>query len=288
MTDNDIQQKIDQALNNRENYNAYNPSLIPNHIHSGSDSPRINYLDLENLPATDSLFSFLSPFRETDSSTMFSTDDFDNMVGFNNTLPTLEVVGGTAHYQVYNVTGTWAAADFIWGAIKQGDYVYGLFVDDGAAPDEYRIYRFDKDDIAAGGTLMTFAGTLPDLTTDRHLRMASDGTYFYINYNGGNSANAYVLAKYVVSGTELTYDSSITCGSATLGFDSNFAVTADGSIYTIDNTNDCISKFLKTGTLDYTDQTGALNVQLEKITNLENVLYAFDTTRYSFIKLFYT
>lgn len=263
---------------------------VPYHTHTGvgSDGPKVDYRDLANLPATDFVPSFLSPHREGDSTTVISTDDFDYLPSFTNGLTSIEAVGGAKHYQIRNTASDWAAVNQPWGVIKNGQYVYALLEDTDTAPDTYRIYRYDKDDLSAGGTEMTFSGTAPDLTTDSTLKFACDGTNFYINYDGGNSANAYVLAKYTVSGTVFTYVESITCGSATLGFNTSFQVLSDGSIYTIDQSTDSISKFTPTGTLVYTDQASSLSVQFEMIQNFENILYSYDTTRKSFIKLYYT
>lgn len=252
------------------------------HKHDGIETDRID-IDFSSI-----VVSFYSPFRDSDSITAFSTDDSKYLPSFGDSITTIELLGGTSRYQRRNTTSDWAAADQPRACVINGPYLYVLLQDSGATPDEYRIYRYDKDNLAGGGTQMSFSGTAPDLTTDRTLRLTSDGTYFYLNYDGGNSANAYVIAKYSVSGTSFVYDSSITCGSATLGFNTTFQVLADRSIYTLDQTNDNISKFDRTGTLVYTDTASTLNNQLETLSNIENTLFSYHITDRVFIKIFYT
>jgi hypothetical protein len=252
------------------------------HNHDGIETDKIDF-DFSSI-----VVSFYSPFRDSDTNTAVVTDDDDYLPSFSNGSTTIELLGGPSRYQRRNTTSDWAAADQPWSTVKVGPYLYVLLQDTGATPDEWRIYRYDKDNLAGGGTLMTFSGTSPDLTTDRTLRLTSDGTFFYLNYDGGNSANAYVIAKYSLSGTSFVYDSSITCGSATLGFNTTFQVLSDRSIYTLDQTNDNISKFDRTGTLVYTDTAGTLITALETLSNIEDTLFAYHGTQRVFIKIYYS
>jgi len=263
---------------------------VPYHTHTGvgSDGPQVDYRDLKNLPATAFPRSFPLTSQLGDTSLNIHTDDIDRIFAYENANQTLIAIGGSEHYQLRDTGSDWADINNIWGVFKSGNYCYVLFQDTDTAPDEWRIYRYAVDDLASGGTQCTFSGTAPDLTVDVNLRMAFDGTYMYLNYDGGNSANAYVIAKYSVSGTAFTYVSSITCGAATLGFNANFAVVADGSIYTIDTTNRNISKFNSGGTLQYTDDANTMTTAHEKFSNIEGTLYCYNNNSKHFEKMFYT
>lgn len=223
-----------------------------------------------------------------EGSDMVIYSDDEAYIPSHDTTSTFEMAAAGGRYQLRNTTSEWADADSVRGLVKLGSFAYALVEDTGATPDEFRIYRYAKDDLASGGTVMTFSGTPPDLTTDVALKFTSDGTFIYINFDGGNSANAYVLAKYSVSGTVLTYVSSITCGSATLGFADSFHVLSSGNIYTLDPVTNSMSKFNSSGTLQYTDATDTISSASNALHNFEDQLYMFDVATHIFSKLYYT
>jgi len=61
------------------------------------------------------------------------------------------------------------------------------------------VYRYDKDDLAAGGTQMTYAGFG---TTDATY-MFTDGTYLFFTKQAGNTANDYDIRRLTINGTTL-------------------------------------------------------------------------------------
>ena len=116
-------------------------------------------------------------------------------------------------YQERDVTSDWASITAVRAGVLAGAYIYILVRDSGPSPDAWRVYRYDRTNLAAGGTLMTFSGAVTLASTDSELRMTSDGTNFFFNYQAGNSANDYALAKYTLSGTTFTYSSTVNLGS---------------------------------------------------------------------------
>lgn len=111
------------------------------------------------------------------------------------------------------ITSDWADADGIASAVVLGDYVYALLVDTGTNPDTYRVYRYAKSNLAAGGTLCTFSGAVTLTATNSSLKMSSDGTKLLFNFAAGTSANDYAIATYTVTGTALAYSATVNLGS---------------------------------------------------------------------------
>jgi len=176
--------------------------------------------------------------------------------------------------QSRQTTSDWADADTLQsGIVCLGDYIYLMLVDNGTTPDTYRIYRYDKNNIAAGGTLMGFAGATVLVQSDNFPHMTCDGTFFYFMHNAGNSANSYVLAKYSVSGTTFTYVSSITCGSTAIN---SFVVKADGTIYAVQGSG-VIAKYNTGGTQLYATATNAY-VTTNQLANIQNNIYIMANT----------
>lgn len=161
--------------------------------------------------------------------------------------PTVQLTHESNIPQTRDLTSDWADADEPVSAVVLGQYLYLLLIDNGTAPDTYRVYRYAVNNLAAGGTLMTFSGATQLTTTNDAIVMTSDGTSFYFTFNAGNSANSYVLAKYSLSGTTLTYVSSITCGSSAI---TSIIVNSSGNIYA--KQSQTISKFNSSGILQYT------------------------------------
>ncbi len=160
----------------------------------------------------------------------------------------------TGGYQSRAFTSDWAAADSISSTVQIGAYLYVLLLDNSTA---YRVYRYDKTNLAAGGTLMTFSGQSLAYNNDQQV-MSSDGTSFYFNNKAGNSANTYVISKYSLSGTTLTYVSDITCGSTANDGYRIVNVVAGGDIYLCENTG-VVKRFNSSGTLQTTYGTVGAN-----------------------------
>jgi hypothetical protein len=141
--------------------------------------------------------------------------------------------------QIRRLRDDWATLgsyDFIqYGSsiVFMGNYVYVLcFQMDYSTFNNYtpRVYRYNKNNLAAGGTLITFTGLTLSITTGPFI-MACNGTNFYFSYNGGNSTNSNLIAKYSLSGTSLTFISSTTYGLST-DFRQSFIVDSDENIFT--------------------------------------------------------
>ena len=149
------------------------------------------------------------------------------------------------------ITGTWADADDISvsAICFLNGYMYITLQDFGTAPDTRRVYRYDLANITANGTQMSFAGATVLVATDSAVEMACDGTNFYFSFNAGNSANQFSIAKYTLSGTTLTYNSTITLSDSAT-FDQGFAVDTVGNIFTINSS--AIKRYNNAGAIEYT------------------------------------
>ncbi len=130
------------------------------------------------------------------------------------------------------------------------------------------VLRFASNNLAGGGTLMTISGQSL-AQTGGPIRMTSDGTNFYFNYKAGNSANAYIISKYTLSGTTLTYDSDITLDDVTdptIGF----AVLANGHIFT--QRSGIVTEYNATGTT-ITSKSNYNNILANLFYNWGDILY---------------
>lgn len=182
------------------------------------------------------------------------------------TLTVMDLESNT--FQSRALTSDWADVEGCMAVVVLGSYLYALLIDADTSPDTYRVYRYDRTNLAAGGTLMTFSGGTGLTTTNSSLRMSSDGTYLYINFQAGNSANDYALAKYSISGTTLTYVSTTTCGS-TSGRFSKFHVRAtNGDI--IAHTSQVLRRYDSSGVLQATSPT------YNYVNNVEGLIYMND------------
>lgn len=168
----------------------------------------------------------------------------------------VNVISGTDIYletatlpiQTRNITTDWASAAVIYSAAIIGTYLY-IHVRDGS--NNWRIYRFDKTNLSAGGTLMTISGQAFSTTGGSEMIMFSDGTNLYFNSKAGNSTSVHIISKYTISGTTLTYASDITCGSTTTNLYYPFA-DSSGNIYGFSNADSKIRKYNSSGTLQLT------------------------------------
>lgn len=185
----------------------------------------------------------------------FYTDDgnyliyFQGASGPSTTVRVIDITNN--HAESFTFTASWAQADYCNGAVKLGNYLYLCLHDSGATTT--RIYRYAKNNLAAGGTLMTAAF----LGTTSNTEMTSNGTDFYFTHDGGDSANDWLILKATLSGTTLTEDSVITCGAATM-FSNGFGVNTT-KIYGSDGTS--LTSFNMSGVLQAQKDRGAtLNI----------------------------
>lgn len=184
--------------------------------------------------------------------------------------------------QTRNTTSDWANADEVVSAVVLNGYMYLLIIDSGTTPDTYRVYRYLLSDVTSSPTQITFSGSNQLTTTDSVLRMTSDGVDFYITYLAGNSANAYAVGKYTLSGTTLTYSSTVTlAGTPTF---TNFGVMSDGSIYIIDGSS-FIVKFDSAGTNVYTSTKALGGSYDDGILIYNDEFYAYDSTADIYYKI---
>lgn len=159
-----------------------------------------------------------------------------------------------AESQYYDATADYAGCDSagLYGSVLLGDYIYLLLKDTVTTPDTFKVFRYAKNDMAAGGTEMTIAGQA--FVQRDSVRMTSNGTDFFFSYDAGTSANMYDIAKYSLSGTTLTYVSTVTCGSTAAD---NFAVKANGDIYILDYLPNQVWRYNSSGTLQWTSEASA-------------------------------
>lgn len=190
--------------------------------------------------------------------------------------------------QTLDVTTVWADADDISGAVLIGDYMYLLLEDVGPSPDVRRVYRLDKDGLGNAAQI-TFSGQ--SLTnTDDNVRMTSDGTDFYFSHDSGNSANDYEIAKFTLSGTTLTYDSTITCGSTSGDFTDGIVVLSTGDILAYNRTTEVLKRYNSSGTLQSTGDAYARGSLSTGLLNWnDNLFISFEDTgnnQKRFIRIF--
>ena len=172
--------------------------------------------------------------------------DSESYITWNGTTLFSETIGNPAQSRA--VTTDWASATAITSANYIGGYLYVLLHD---TSNNYRLYRYLGSSLSGGGTLMTLSGQAFSTTGGGSVLMTSDGTNFFFNFKGGNSANSYVVSKYTLSGTTITYVSDITCGS-TAGSVAYFVVDASDNVYGLSSSDGKIRKFNSSGTLQYT------------------------------------
>lgn len=167
---------------------------------------------------------------------------------------TLYFQGDSLVWQSRDMYSDWAVSsvDFTarGGVVSLGNYLYILM--ENRATNEIRVYRYLRTNVSAGGTLVTVSGqSLGTQNTSTFVVMTSDGTYFYFTYNAGNSLNDNVIAKYSLSGTTLTYISSVTRGSVG-DFNKSFLVDKAGNYYgASSNSTELFKKFSSGGSLVY-------------------------------------
>lgn len=120
----------------------------------------------------------------------------------------------------------------IVGLVKIGSYVYAL-CSNGTSDPYLKIWRFAANNLAGGGTLMTFSGTNigGDATASAECGLYTDGTNLYVSDTGGDTASTlHVFRKYSISGTTLTFVSDITCGSSSSYFGAA-SIDSSGNFY---------------------------------------------------------
>lgn len=153
--------------------------------------------------------------------------------------------------EVRNMATDWADADAVRSVVIRDGYLYALLVDTGTNPDTYRVYRFTLGSMSSTGTLVTFAGATVLAATNDSMQMACDGTHFFFNFQAGNSANDYAVAKYTFSGTTFTYASSVNMGT-TASRVQEIAARENGDFLAFSTTGQVLYRYNASGTLQAT------------------------------------
>jgi hypothetical protein len=150
--------------------------------------------------------------------------------------------------QTRTITADWAQADRCLSACLIGAYLYAVLLDDGTAT--ARVYRYDKTNLAAGGTVMTTSGQAIGTTKGDWLMVADSNGAVYMTGKAGGSASNHIISKYTISGTVLTWVSNTTCGSTSTNFERLLKVDASGNFYGWNYSVDNIPrKYNSSGTL---------------------------------------
>lgn len=166
-----------------------------------------------------------------------------------------------------------ASTGKVYSCVKLGAYVYVLGVDDAPATDDVQVWRYSASDLTSSPTEITFSGAVTLTDTNSVLTMTSDGTDIYISYAAGSSANQYDIAKYTISGSTFTYDSTITlAGTPTFDGPGTWCVTAAGNFYVI-NTSNVLIKYNSSGAIQWTSSTATWNSALTHGASYGGTLY---------------
>lgn len=219
-------------------------------------------------------------FALTDSDSNASTpisgyQDEEALVYISGTNLVLQDASG--FIQSRDFTTEWASATSLVSYVLINHKIYVLLTD-GAA--NARVYVYDALDLSIGGTIVVFSGQT--LAYQVGLLMTSNGTNIFFNFDSGQSANSYIVAKFSYSLATMTYVSSTTCGSTAAQFSTTFGVddadnyygTSSGIFYQYDNT----------GTLQYT--SGDTAATIGSLINWTNTFYANDDGNSIFVKLY--
>lgn len=164
-----------------------------------------------------------------------------------------------------------ATCDASSGAVKIGDYIY-IAVGKTTVTRFTKVYRASNNNWAGGWTLMS-----PDVafgTSTAVAHMLSDGTSLYFSDTGGDTASTrHIYKKYSISGTNLTYVSTITCGANDTYFD-YASMDSSGNFYGNVGGAGIIRRYNSTGVLQAT-QTTAVNANAFLGYSIEGIPYQF-------------
>lgn len=181
-----------------------------------------------------------------------------------------------ANLQYRLITNDWSDARYPRSVVVLDDYLYMLIVSQNLSPQQWRVYRYDVNNIAAGGTQMNFVG-LPLVATDNTLQMTSSSAgVFYFTYAAGNSPNDFTVAKYNLAGVVFNYTASVTFGAEPNSFD-RIMVHSDGHVYGVKTpaADDVVRKFDPAGALIYVTLPYVMagNQTSPKVLNWDDTFY---------------
>jgi hypothetical protein len=183
------------------------------------------------------------------------TDTVGDYVGYDNSTGVTIQAAGNAGLRT--LTNPYTAANGVNGVAIIGSFVYVCYWK--SSNTDIRIFRFTKNNLAAGGTLMTVSGA--SLNTGTHegsVLMGSNGTnlYFTLGANQSGFANTYDVSSFSISGTTITYITTVACGSTSTVFGGNMAADSSGNIYGLSSADGEVRKYNSSGVLQTTSALG--------------------------------
>lgn len=172
----------------------------------------------------------------------------------------------------------------IRSAVVLNGYIYVLLSNSTPDPDEYELWRYDLTDLTSSPTQITFGVTNPLTDGNITILMSSDGTDFYFTYIAGNSANVYDIGRYTLSGTVLTYASTISLSdSSTIA---SFTRLSTGEIVIRDGSG-YLKDYNSSGTLQNTSDSTTGNYDNGMLSFADTIYVADDTTAVrQYVKIF--
>jgi hypothetical protein len=166
------------------------------------------------------------------------------------------------NYQQRDITLDFPGATNIQSAVLIDSVLYILVLAVDSTPNAHAVFKYDAYNIASGGTEVVFSG-LTLTNTNSTIMMTSGGTSIYFNYNAGNSANSYDIARYSLNGNLFTYQTTISCGNISNSFE-RILVNSSGNLFgNPSGINDI--------TVYCFDQSGNLLYQIGGLVNSTNV-----------------
>ncbi|MEZ4114055.1 MAG: hypothetical protein R3B65_01170 [Candidatus Paceibacterota bacterium] len=203
-----------------------------------------------------------------------SFHDIDVRVIYDQQEVFVELTNANLQYRL--ITNDWADSRYPRSVVVLNNYLYLMIVSQNLTPQQWRVYRYDINNIAAGGTQMNFLG-LPLLDTDNMIVMTSNSSeVFYFTYDAGNSANDFRVAKYSLIGTNFTYIESIDFGSSPNSMD-RIMVDNANNVYGVKTPagDDVVTKFDPAGNLIYVTPPYVMagNQTSPKVLNWDNTFY---------------
>lgn len=203
---------------------------------------------------------------------------FNYKTASNGHLFAIQVPGYNQQIRDYQLD--WSTAVDVISYVIDGTNLY-LLLTDGTA---YRVYQYDITALGSGGTVCTFSGqtlgTQAGVTMTKGQSTTGGAVNIYFNFDSGNSANDYRMAKFSVLGSAFTYVSSTNLG-ATLGVASNFLVDSAGNYYAF-SSSFVVRNYNSSGVIQYT--TDAYQI-LDFVLNWSDTVYAVSSEASNYVLL---
>lgn len=230
-----IAQHIQDALNQRELDNQYNVSPIAYHVHNGTDSPQIDYVNLTNKPTIPAAVTIpaapLMPFYGSENEiantylyTFAYLPDWSLMVS-----PAGSGAGVAKTYVNFGLDKQAPFLQFSSPSITPATTIIHscyysptlkfLMAGEAASP---TIYSYDANSTLTSETALTVSGT----TLANCLGLTADSTYVYIMVTTSS------VKRFTLSGSTLTFVNTITLGTATgryLAVDGTYLYSMDAA-----------------------------------------------------------